>query len=102
MNLQENLWWLLHGQELVNTMAAPHSADVIGLLKDNTSYGVAGDHGGAQKPVQRIPIVFWSTQLSGLDSVAPMRTVDILPTILREMGIARGADLDGVAYDLHH
>ena len=39
-------------------MAAPYSADVVGLLRDNTSYGVAGDHGGAQQPVQEIPIVF--------------------------------------------
>ena len=58
MTLSEGLYWLLHGQEIVDTMAAPYAADVVGLLKDNTSYGVAGDHGGAQRPVQEIPIVF--------------------------------------------
>jgi DNA-binding LacI/PurR family transcriptional regulator len=42
----------------VDTMAAPYAADVVGLLKDSTSYGVAGDHGGAQRSVQEIPIVF--------------------------------------------
>ena len=58
MSLGEGVYWLLHGQEIVDTMAAPYAADVVGLLKDNTSYGVAGDHGGAQRPVQEIPIVF--------------------------------------------
>ena len=36
-----------------------YGPDVIGLLRDNTSYGVKGDHGGAQESVQRIPIVFY-------------------------------------------
>ena len=63
-------------------MAAPYAADVVGLLRDNTSYGVAGDHGGAQQPVQEIPIVFAGAGVGKHDSKAPMRSVDILPTIL--------------------
>ena len=58
MTKAERKWWKQHAQELVNTMAAPFAADVVGLLRDNASYGVAGDHGGAQEPVQRIPIIF--------------------------------------------
>jgi hypothetical protein len=33
----EWLWWKQHGQEIVNTEAAPYGPDVIGLLADNTS-----------------------------------------------------------------
>ena len=42
-------------------MAAADGPDVIGLLHDKTSYGVYGDHGGAQETVQRVPMVFWTT-----------------------------------------
>lgn len=97
MNKSERRWWLKHGREIINTMAAPHAADVVGLLRDNTSYGVAGDHGGAQKPVQRIPIVFAGAGVGSRDSWKPMRSVDILPTILREMRLPLDAGLDGRA-----
>jgi hypothetical protein len=97
MNRSERRWWLLHGREIVNTMAAPYAADVVGLLRDDTSYGVAGDHGGAQKPVQRIPIVFAGAGIGPRDSGARMRSVDILPTILREMRLPLDAGLDGRA-----
>jgi hypothetical protein len=97
MTGHERLWWQKHAQEIVDTMAAPYSADVVGLLRDNTSYGVAGDHGGAQQPVQEIPIVFAGAGVGKKDSKAPMRSVDILPTILKQMQIAPRADLDGTA-----
>ena len=67
----ELVWWLAHGQEIVDTMAAPYAADVVGLLRDNTSYGVAGDHGGAQRPVQEIPIVFAGAGVGSRDSRLP-------------------------------
>lgn len=101
MSWEEALWWLGHGQELVNTMAGPEGPDVVGLLKDNTSYGVAGDHGGHQRLSQEIPIVFYNPSLSGRDSYAPARTVDILPTVLRFLGIAGDRDLDGRGYRLN-
>jgi hypothetical protein len=100
MTGHERNWWQLHGQEIVDTMAAPYSADVVGLLRDNTSYGVAGDHGGAQQPVQEIPIVFAGAGVGKHDSKAAIRSVDILPTILDRMGIAGHADLDGHAVSL--
>ena len=74
-----------------------YSADVCGPPRDNTSYGVAGDHGGAQQPVQEIPIVFAGAGVGKKDSKAPMRSIDILPTILKQMQIAPRADLDGTA-----
>ena len=100
MTARELVWWALHGQEIVDTMAAPYSSDVVGLLRDNTSYGVAGDHGGAQRPVQEIPIVFYGAGVGSRDSHVPLRSVDILPTVLKAMGIARGPGLDGHAVAL--
>ena len=100
MSFDELVYWLAHGQEIVDTMAAPYAADVVGLLRDNTSYGVAGDHGGAQRPVQEIPIVFAGADVGSRDSAYPLRSVDILPTILREMGIKAGPGLDGRAVSL--
>jgi len=94
--------WLRHGQELVDTMAAPYAADVVGLLKDDTSYGVAGDHGGHQQAVQEIPIVFGGARVGPRDSGQPLRSVDILPTILREMGIPVQPGMDGRAATLPH
>jgi hypothetical protein len=100
MSVSERVWWAQHAQEIVDTMAAPYAPDVVGLLKDDTSYGVAGDHGGAQKPVQRIPIVFAGGGVGSRDSHQPMRSVDITPTVLRAMGIAPLNAMDGTAYAL--
>ena len=48
-----------------------------------------GDHGGHQRAIQRIPIVFdWPGLRAGAKPATRIRTVDILPTILRLMGIA--------------
>ena len=89
MSAGEALNWVLHGQELVDTMAAPYAPDVIGLLKDDTSYGVAGDHGGHQRAVREIPIVFAGAGAGARDSAQRLRSVDILATILRAMDIPR-------------
>jgi hypothetical protein len=97
MNRSERRYWSRHAQEIVNTMAADYAADVVGLLKDNTSYGVAGDHGGAQKPVQEIPIVFAGAGVGSHNPHRALRSVDILPTVLRAMGIKAGPGLDGKA-----
>jgi hypothetical protein len=94
-------WWAQHGQELIDTMAADHSADVVGLLADRTSYGVYGDHGGAQEEVQRIPMVFWAEGMHSADPGSAFRSVDILPTVLRTMGIPLTHPVDGEAYRLH-
>jgi hypothetical protein len=100
MTGKELVWWLVRGQEIVDTMAAPYAADVIGLLRNDTSYGVAGDHGGAQQPVQEIPIVFAGAGVGPRDSLLPMRSVDILPTILRQMRIAGDPGIEGRAVPL--
>jgi arylsulfatase A-like enzyme len=93
-------WWQQHGQELIDTMAADHSADVVGLLADRTSYGVYGDHGGAQEEVQRIPMVFWANGIEPDRPRSRFRSVDIMPTVLRTMGIPLTQPVDGRAYRL--
>jgi arylsulfatase A-like enzyme len=101
MTKSEEKWWKKHGQEIVDTMAAPNGPDVIGLLHDKTSYGVLGDHGGAQQSVQEVPVVFWSPSLAFAENTgATFRTPDILPTILRAMGIPITTPMDGVAHSL--
>ena len=100
MSLSEGIYWAVRGQEIVDSMAAPYSADVVGLLKDETSYGVAGDHGGAQRAVQEIPIVFAGAGVGSRDSAYPLRSVDILPTILRELQLRGRPELDGRAVEL--
>jgi hypothetical protein len=94
-------WYVDHAQEIVDTEAADYGPDVIGLLANDTSYGVAGDHGGAQEPVQRIPIIFRGAGVkAGHAPGTPLRSVDILPTILRELRVPQTHAMDGLAYPL--
>lgn len=96
MTTSERQWWQKRGQELVDAMATDNAPDVLGLLHDNTSYGVYGDHGGTQESVQRIPLVFWSPGIAANGNPgSPIRTVDIMPTILQAMGIEIRDDMDG-------
>ena len=102
MTTSERQWWMKHGQELVNTMAAPNGPDVIGLLHDKTSYGVYGDHGGAQQDVQRVPMVFWSPSMAFAETTGErFVTPDVMPTILDALGIPITAPMDGEAHDLN-
>jgi len=97
----ERRWFWAHAKEIVNTEAANYGPDVIGLLHDNTSYGAAGDHGGAQRSVQRIPMVFYGAGVrAGTHPSASIRAVDIMPTVLREMGIRETHHTDGKAFDI--
>ncbi|GAA1928465.1 hypothetical protein [Nocardioides marmoribigeumensis] len=100
MSPSEHAWWAAHGQEIVDSMAAPDGPDVVGLLHDRTSYGVYGDHGGAQESVQRVPMVFWAPGMTADRTTESFRTPDVLPTILKAMGIAPTASMDGKAHAL--
>jgi hypothetical protein len=100
MTMAEYAWWKAHGKELVNTMCWPGSADVVGLLKNQTSYGAIGDHGGAQKDVQRIPMVFYNPSLAPAVRTAPARLVDLMPTIMKTMDLTPTKAMDGKAYTL--
>jgi arylsulfatase A-like enzyme len=57
-NPGEKAWFVQHAQELVDTEAAAYGPEVIATLVDDTTYSVAGDHGGIQRRSQQIPIVF--------------------------------------------
>ena len=93
-------WLNLHGQELVDTMAWPGSADVVGLLADNSSYGAFGDHGGAQMDVQRIPMAFSMPGIEHTVDQSAFRLVDVMPTVLKSFGIQPSHEMDGQAYTL--
>jgi arylsulfatase A-like enzyme len=97
----ERSWFVRHGEELVDTMAEPSGPDVVGLLATDVTYGVIGDHGGHNKLIQNIPMVFYGPGIGSKDPNREMRLVDVLPTILETMGIDYDpADLDGEAVKL--
>jgi arylsulfatase A-like enzyme len=96
----ERRWFASKAHELVDTEAAAYGPDLIATLPDDTTYSVAGDHGGVQRATQRIPIVFAGAGLSGRDLRAPVRSVDIMPTVLKALGIRPTFPMDGVAYAL--
>jgi arylsulfatase A-like enzyme len=101
MSPSERGWWRERAQGIIDGMAGPSAPDVVGLLKDDVSYGAYGDHGGAQREVQRVPMVFWSkATASGTDSRARFLTPDVMPTILRVLGIPQTYPTDGRAQRL--
>ena len=74
---------------------------MIGLLADNTSYGVKGDHGVPRSLCSRSRSCSPGLACeAGAKPKAAIRSVDITPTILRELGIAPHTKLDGRAYPL--
>lgn len=96
----ERAWFGRHAQELVDTAAAPTGPDIIGTLVDDTTYSVAGDHGGIQRRTQQIPIVFAYGGLSSRDIKAPVRSIDIMPTVMAQLGIPATSPMDGRAWRL--
>lgn len=101
MDSEEQSWFDSHSDELVDTMAAPNGPDVVGIVKTDVTYGVVGDHGGPNRLIQNIPMVFSGPGVNPKNSKMEFRHVDILPTILETMGIDYDPDdLDGEAVDL--
>ncbi len=96
----ERDWFKAHAQELLDTTAAKHGANVIATLIDDTTYSVAGDHGGIQRRAQDIPIVFAGGGVGSKDLKGGVRSVDIMPTILKALNIKPTHKLDGKAYEL--
>ncbi len=96
----EKSWFARRAQELIDTQAADYGPDLVATLPDDTTYSVLGDHGGIQRSTQQIPIVFAGADLSSKDLRAPVRSVDIMPTVLRVMGISPTHTMDGTAYSL--
>jgi predicted AlkP superfamily pyrophosphatase or phosphodiesterase len=96
MSKSENKWWKKTAQSIVDTMAADNGPDIVGLLKDDVGYGAVGDHGGASEAVQRVPMVFWSPTMAFENNTnRKFQTPDVMPTILRAMGIPLTYPVDG-------
>jgi hypothetical protein len=101
MSAADQSWFNSHAQALVDTMAAPNGPDVLGLVATNVTYGVVGDHGGFNRLVQDVPMVFSGPGVNPKDSDIELRHVDVVPTILQAMGIEFDpSDFDGEAVDL--
>jgi hypothetical protein len=101
MTRSERRWFRRHGGNLVDTMAAPYGPDAVGLLENDVTYGTKGDHGGHSRLIQRIPMIFSGPGVSSRDSRRGMRLVDVMPTVLKAMGIRYdGDELDGRAVRL--
>lgn len=101
MTGHERAWFVQFSDDLVDTMANNSAPDVVGITRTNVTYGVMGDHGGSQKLVQHIPLVFSGPGVGRKDSNRMMRHVDVLPTILKTMGISYDpSDFDGQAVKL--
>ena len=101
MTPTERAWFATHAEALVDTMAHPTGPEVVGLVGNDVTWGVKGDHGGHNKQIQKIPMVFYGPGISSADSSREFRHVDVLPTILETMGIAYDEDdFDGEAVDI--
>jgi len=97
----EKAWFKSTASDIVNTMADVNGPDLVALLRDKVSYGAYGDHGGAGETVQRVPMVFWSSDMdAGNETSSTFRTPDVLPTILEALGIEQTYPTDGSARPL--
>ena len=98
MTRSDRKWWRATAQDIVDNMADVNGPDIVGLLANEVSYGAYGDHGGASEPVQRVPMVFWSASMTRPNTTdATFRTPDVMPTILRALGIRQTYPTDGRA-----
>lgn len=101
MDRRERAWFQRYGERLVDTMAAPNGPQVVGLVASDVTYGAVGDHGGHSRLIQNIPMVFYGAGVGSRDSGRDIRLVDVLPTVLEEMGIDYDEDdFDGEAVRL--
>jgi hypothetical protein len=97
MTKSDKRWWTATAQSIVDTMADTNGPDIVGLLANEVSYGAYGDHGGASEPVQRVPMVFWTSGATPNNTGATFHTPDVMPTILQLLGIEQTYPTDGVA-----
>ncbi len=98
----EKQWFKNKARAIVNTMADANGPDLVALLRDKVSYGAYGDHGGYAESNQRVPMVFWSSDGQyAMDTSATFRTPDVMPTILKVLGIEQTYPTDGRARSLN-
>jgi hypothetical protein len=98
----EKQWFKSKAQGIVDTMADSNGPDLVALLRDKVSYGAYGDHGGASESVQRVPMVFWSQDMASANNTSvTFTTPDVMPTILKALGIEQTYPTDGRARALN-
>lgn len=91
-------WAKAHNPTLVDSMASASGPEFVGLLFDNTGYGLIGAHGGAQELVQRIPMLVIAPQLQPAQTSRQwVRLVDVNPIVGNLMHLKSQPDLDGRA-----
>jgi predicted AlkP superfamily phosphohydrolase/phosphomutase len=74
---------------------------VVHAARGGATYGVMGDHGGHNRLIQNIPMIFYGPGVGSVDPGRQIRLVDVLRTILETMGIAYDRrELDGRAVRL--
>ncbi len=85
-----------HARALLQTMAAPESANLVALLDEKTGYGTLGDHGGTQSAVQRIPLLLAGPGVKKGRFSSAARLVDVAPTVWKIAGQKPPHQMDGV------
>lgn len=88
---------------LRRSFRADRSGDVLVAFKPWVVFGVppvewATGHGTPYAYDRRVPLIFWGPWKGG-ERPGPVRTVDLAPTLARELGLQPGA-VDGQALDL--
>ncbi len=83
------------------------SGDLIVFLKPritpipDPTRGYVATHGSPYDYDRRVPILFWRKGMTGFEHPASIETVDIMPTLARQIGLrVTGPKLDGKCLDL--
>ncbi|MBI2083359.1 MAG: alkaline phosphatase family protein [Deltaproteobacteria bacterium] len=80
---------------ILNTMVQKDSPDLVIQLEDDTGYRLLGDHGGLQEKVMRIPMLVHGLDRPAKASQCPIRLVDLMPVVMRSIGVDPPSWLDG-------
>jgi len=74
----------------------------VSLLANEVSLAHAETMAGAIEPVQRVPMVFWSSSMTALHNTSAIfKTPDAMPTRLHALGIEQTYPTDGRARALN-
>ena len=83
------------------------SGDLIVFLKPRVTpipdptRGYVATHGSPYDYDRRVPILFWRKGLAGFEHPGSIETVDIMPTLARQIGLeVTGPKIDGKCLDL--
>ena len=86
---------------------AGRSGDLIVFLKPRVTpipdptRGYVATHGSPYDYDRRVPILFWRKGMAGFEHPAGIETVDIMPTLARQIGLRiTGPKIDGKCLDL--